>query len=301
MYFCGWDGGASSTKACVLSPRGEETEAFEMGPLNPNGAAKETVRQSVADGVARMRQLPEGLEGCGGLVIGIAGVSNESAAQLVRDAVRACGYLGPLRLMGDQEIALAGAIDGPGAILIAGTGSVCFGRDGEGRPFRTGGFGYLIDDGGSGYAVGRDILSAAVRASDGRGEKTALTELVFSKLGISGIPGLVTWLYSPGTGKREVASLAPLLLQAIRMNDHTACQIALRAGDDLAELVLCAWKTAGMTGGELALFGSILTYYPEIRSRLLDRLQSSLPSLTIVAPRRTAARGAADLARAQFS
>ncbi|MBQ9198398.1 MAG: ATPase, partial [Clostridia bacterium] len=159
MYYCGWDGGGSSTKVFLLPEEGAACQTQGFGPLNPNGSTPGAVRQTVADCVQWMANQAGGLKGCGGLVIGIAGVSNLYVAQLLENAVRECGYHGNLRLLGDQEIALAGAIDGPGAILIAGTGSICFGRDKAGHTFRAGGFGYLIDDAGSGYAIGRDILA----------------------------------------------------------------------------------------------------------------------------------------------
>ena len=183
-------------------------------------------------------------------------------------AVADCGYTGKLRLLGDQEIALAGAIDGPGAVLIAGTGSVCFGKDGQGRPFRAGGYGYLIDDGGSGYAIGRDILTAVARAHDGRGPETCLTEAVFASLGIGELNQMITWLYSPETGKKEMCGLAAAF-----------------------------WKHSGIQNGELALLGSIFHYYAPIRRMVEKRLQALLPQAAVIEPRGSAALGAAKLAR----
>ena len=187
MYYCGWDGGGSTTKALALDALGNKIGDAVFGPLNPNGASLDTVEKTVQNAVRWMAGLPGGIAGCRGLVAGMAGVSNRQAAQTVEEAVRSSGYTGPFRLLGDQEIALAGAIQGHGAILIAGTGAVCFGRDAEGTTFRTGGYGYLIDDGGSGYALGRDMLAAVVRAFDGRGPATCLTALVYQALADAGI------------------------------------------------------------------------------------------------------------------
>ena len=161
MYYCGWDGGGTKTEVYAIGPDGQALIDVSFGPLNPNGASTDKVMETIRAAVDCMAGLPGGWAGCAALVIGIAGVSNRRAAETVENAVRACGYAGPLKLLGDQEIALAGAVDGPGAVLIAGTGAICFGKDTRGRPFRVGGYGYLIDDGGSGYAIGRDILSAA--------------------------------------------------------------------------------------------------------------------------------------------
>ena len=114
-------------------------------------------------------------------------------------------------------------------MLISGTGSVCCGRNDSGTLFRTGGYGWRVDDEGSGYAIGRDILRAAVRAEDGRGPATVLKQAVLEQLGLPDIPGLVAWMYAPQTGKKEVAALAPLLNQALERQDEAAGLIVRHA------------------------------------------------------------------------
>lgn len=300
MYYCGWDGGGTKTEVRVCDVSGSVLADQAFGPLNPNGASREAVEGTVRDGLALMAGLPGGVAQCGGLVIGIAGVSNREAAGLVENAVRSGGYAGPLKLLGDHEIALAGAIDGPGAVLIAGTGAVCLGRDGQGRAFRVGGCGYLIDDGGSGYAIGRDILAAAVRSMDGRLPETCLADMALNTLGAEDAGGIVTWLYAPGTGKKEVASLAPLLLKALEKGDAAAEAIARKAAEDLAELAVVFWRKAGMTEGELALNGSILQHFPPIREGVCAAVQAALPRVKIHDPKGTPAQGAVKLAMELF-
>ena len=291
MYVCGWDGGGTKTEVCVsgMAPR-------FFGPLNPNGAPVDTVRATVRDALAYMAGLPGGLSGCRALVIGCAGVSNRETSALLEGCLRNGGYTGPLRLLGDQEIALAGAVDGPGAVLIAGTGAVCFGKDLHGQSFRVGGYGYLIDDEGSGYAIGRDLLVAAVRSADGRIAPTPLRERVLAAIGAADENGLVTWLYAPGREKKEIAALARLLPPAVEAGDSAALRIAEKAAQELADLVLTGWKKTGMTGGELALTGSILTHHALIRERVIALVHDALPDISIHDPRGTSAQGAARLA-----
>lgn len=295
-YVCGWDGGGTKTQVLCLTPEGRALAEGTFGPLNLNGAEEEKITATIRESVAFMTGQPGGLAGCGALVIGTAGVSNRAAVELVTRAVRQCGYAGPLRLLGDQEIALAGAIDGPGAVLVAGTGAICCGRDGAGNRVRVGGYGYLIDDGGSGYALGRDILTAVVRAADGRGPATALTEAVLAALNAHGVGEIVTWLYAPATGKKEVAALAPLLLPALEQEDAAALAIARAAAEELALLACTAWKNLGLDRGELALTGSILQRYPRIRQEVAQRCLARHPHMKIIDPRGSAAFGAARLA-----
>ena len=296
QYFCGWDGGGTKTEVCLVNKEGAVIASRAFGPLNINGASEDTVRRSVQDAVDYMAAQPGGLSACGALMIGMAGASNRDAVLLMENAVRQAGYEGPLKILGDQEIALEGAVQGHGAVLIAGTGAICFGRDPAGNRFRVGGYGYLIDDGGSGYAIGRDILAATARAVDGRGMETCLKAMVFEALHVQDMPGVITWLYGPQTGKKEVASLAPLLLRALEAGDEAAWRIAQKAAADLAELVIAGWRKTGMRDGELALTGSILTRYASIRQMVEEKLQTALPALRIQAPRASAAQGAAMLA-----
>ena len=299
MYYCGWDGGGSKTTVCVTAENGIVLCEKTFGPINPNGTSADTVFDTIHSCIDFMASLDGGLDSCKGLVIGIAGASNRSATEFVEKTVRECGYNGKLYLTGDQEIAFAGAIDGAGAILIAGTGSVCFGRDENGNFFRCGGYGYLIDDEGSGYAIGRDILAAVIRAYDGRSAETALTTAVFEKLQIDNINSLISRVYAPETGKKEIASLAPLLSDALEKGDSAAEKIAEKAALNLAELVISAWKKADMKNGEVAFIGSILTCYDCIRDKVTDILTRELPYVKIVKPRYSPAQGAAKLALAK--
>ena len=300
MLYCGWDGGGTKTEVCLADEAGRTLSSAVFGPLNPNGTDPEQIRNTVRQCVEYMAGQAGSLSAVSGLVIGMAGISNQNAAAQLKQALAEAGWTGPLLLAGDQEIALAGAVDGPGMLLIAGTGSVCCGRDTEGRLFRVGGYGYLIDDVGSGWAIGRNILTAVIRAADGRACATALTDLVYEKLGIHDVGDLVTWLYAPETGKREVAALASLLPAALALRDAAAESIARQAAEDLAELAETGWKKSGLGECKLALAGSILLRFPAVRDMLGQWLSRTCPLLHITESLGSPAEGAAKMARAAF-
>ena len=301
MIYAGWDGGGTKTAVCILDETGEWITEADFGPLNPNGSDTAAVRDTVRAAVkfmANCRQ--ESLDGCGGLAIGMAGFSNRDSVCFVQNALAEAGYHGRLHITGDQEIALNGAITGAGAVLIAGTGSVCCGRNADGEIYRTGGFGYLIDDPGSGYAIGRDIMTAVVRAADGRGPQTCLTGLLYHELEIEDTRGLIRWLYAPATNKRSVAALARLLQPACEQGDPAACAIAEKAADGLYELSAALWHHFDLRGGELALAGGILSHYPMVRAGVISRMRAQWPDIDIHDPLYPPSRGAAMMALSLF-
>ena len=299
MFFCGLDGGGTKTALCILDSNKNVVKEAVFGPMNINGASPDTVRTTIRNALVCISDtLPDGMADCAAITVGMAGISNQTSVWFLQKTFDDCNYHGKLLLYGDQDVALNGAINGAGAVLIAGTGSVCCGRDQYGHSFRTGGYGYLIDDVGSGYAIGRDILTAVVRANDGRYPETVLSKAVFEKLNANNIRDIITWLYAPSTGKREIAEIAPLLVSAFDADDTVAIRIADQAANDLSELVFALWRKANLTGGELAMTGGILNHYSFIASKVTDRIQKQLPAVCIHEPFHSPAYGAAMLALA---
>src|SRR5690606_36354101 len=113
------------------------------------------------------------------ICLGIAGVDRPADAEAIHGIMRRIGFKTPVVVVNDALVALtAGAGEGAGLVIIAGTGSIAYGREGEGRAARAGGWGYLLGDEGGGFWIGRAALSAVVRQFDGRGPATRLTDLI---------------------------------------------------------------------------------------------------------------------------
>lgn len=292
-YILGIDGGGTKTAVCVADFHGNVLSAFKTGAININGElagnVKKNLMQIFADAGVRFG----GLESCKAVCIGAAGVSNTEARLLLENTVREAGYAGPLLITGDYQTALYGALGTPtGIILIAGTGSICYGKNSTGEEYRTGGYGYLIDDEGSGYAIGRDILAAMVRAYDGRGEKTLLTRMVFEQLGVSSIEEVIGFLYHKDTTKRHIAALAPNLAEACTAGDGIARNIAEKCCNELVRLVCPVVEHLGLYNCTLAMAGSILEKDEIIRKGFINGLVSRYPGITCGLPRNDASYGA---------
>lgn len=297
QYVAGADGGGTKTMLEVRSLDGQLITREVFGALNINGQTAEQTAATLGGIVAALAQQPGGVKGCKVLCLATAGVSNPDAGRFLRQTLADLGYGGEVLLAGDQEAALHGAMgEGKGIILIAGTGSICYGKNEDGQSERSGGWGYLIDDEGSGYAIGRDILSSVVRAHDGRIAPTCLTEMVLDALQITQISQLIRFVYAPGTSKREVARLAPILSRGLEAGDEQCENIAHHAAQQLCALVIPVAKHLGLQAGQLALCGSVLVKNQHIAQLTRGMIHQVLPELSIATAKNDAAWGAAHMA-----
>lgn len=239
-YFIGIDGGGTKTVGVLTDREGRILIRVQGSASNPNDRPPE-------ESVAILTSLVHTLLDKAGLTEadlpriscfgGIAGGINHR--QTLLDGLHATlPALGALDIRSDVHILLTGEIpEGDGACVICGTGSACFLRK-NGELIRIGGWGYLLDSGGSGYDIGRDGLEAALRAHDGRGKPTTLTERLASHLG-GEVQTKITELYQ--RGKTYIASCAPIVFQAAEEGDEVAMAILRRNARSLAELIEAAW------------------------------------------------------------
>ncbi len=279
-YYIGMDGGGTGT-TILVSSGGRDLCRIEAEGLNYNSFGQAGVTKTLEHAAAALKE--KGFEPacCLGVGIGCAGVSNPAAKTLINEKMLEFGYTCPVFVFGDQRAAMYGALEREdGILLIAGTGSICLGQAGGGKEeYRTGGFGHLIDDEGSAYALGRDILSAVVRAEDGREEKTVLKDAVYEKLGISSIPEIIEYVYARERVKGEIASLAMLLGDPEIRKDAAAVRIMEKAAGELSRLVLTVLAKMQNQGREkgvpLVLHGSVLKRNERIREELLKALEEN--------------------------
>ena len=167
--------------------------------------------------------------------LGIAGVDRPHDENVIRSILRRLGHRERVRVVNDAAVALvAGAPERVGIVVLAGTGSIAFGADPAGHTARSGGYGFLLADEGSGYWLGHQILRAAVRSADGRGPKTRLEGLVFDAFQVSTVADLIPHVYEKGLPKARIAALAPLVEHARAAGDETAVGLLEQAGQELA-------------------------------------------------------------------
>ncbi len=289
MFIAGIDGGGTHTRVELRDEHNQFLKRLEFGPFNLNAIGEEAFRALLQQVFTALGDMGR----CAKLCFGAAGVSNPRVREILTDELGEAGFFGKWILCGDQEIALRGAMDGPGVVVIAGTGSICFGKNAAGDTARSGGWGHLIDDGGSGYALGRDVLAAAVRAFDGRSRSEALRRGVCERLGGSTPSDIVSFVYSPRTDKAAIAQFSRLALELAEQGDPEAEAILSRGAEELAALVKAVQDRLGLPGCSIALLGGLLTGDNPYRRVAAERLMALG---TPIAPAHDALWGAAQMA-----
>jgi N-acetylglucosamine kinase-like BadF-type ATPase len=181
-----------------------------------------------------------------------------------------------VQVVHDAEAVLrAGTPRGWGVALVAGTGSFAFGMTRTGIRQRTGGWGYLFGDEGSGYAIGIAGLRAVVRAADSRGPETKLTAAILQQLELERPGELIPALCGPEPARQQIAALAPCILQAAADGDVAAEEILFQAARELSELVVAVTRKLGFTTRQyaLAMAGGVLVAHPSLQAEIDNQLQ----------------------------
>lgn len=278
------DLGKSRCRVAVITPEGR---AIYAGAGTPGLAAVDGVDHAAA---AILKLLEKaGLEKAGrmdGLGVGAAGAwtAPDAAAALARLLADALGA--PVAVASDVVTAHVGALGGaPGTLLIAGTGAVALGADAEGLRL-VDGWGPDLGDFGSGSWIGREGARAVLRARDGLGPETMLTDAV--RAHVAPHPDPVTWLAAGIATARQLATIAPLVLDAAAAGDVVASGIAAEAVRLLTSTALAA--SARVV--DVAIHGG-LTDHSWFRAELERSLTAA--GRTIVHPAGDAFDGAAHL------
>jgi N-acetylglucosamine kinase-like BadF-type ATPase len=234
--FAGVDGGQSATRAVVADERGAILGRGASGPCDEIGEG------------ASSRRLADAVEAAVAGALRDAGL--DPATELEAVVAALSGYEGTLsgepprlrarrlRLLHDAPAALAGAVEGPGIVLICGTGSVAYGEDAAGATARAGGWGFLFGDRGSAFWIARRAVSEAMAAFDaGRG--SALGAAALAHFAQPDLRALAGAYYAGGISRARLASFAAPVGAAAEAGDGAARAIVETAAAALAELAAC--------------------------------------------------------------
>lgn len=233
-YYLGIDGGGTKTEFWLSDGEGRRVAHAILGASNPIDIGMDACRRVLDVGIAEVtRGIPlRKISVFAGIAGGISGDNREK----LRAYLSAFGF-GRCDNGSDAQNAVAMALgDRDGITLIAGTGSIAFAKRGESLS-RFGGFGYLLEDGGSGFAIGRDAILYALRTEESGSARTPLYEAVLAQCGTPSVLSAIGKLYEGG--KREFSTYAPLVFDALDHDSAAVCILDKNAAD-LAALIRCA-------------------------------------------------------------
>ncbi len=240
-YFLGFDGGGTHLRGCLIDDTGEILAVASHPPASfPK--LKEKIGEPVA-ALARELQTRAGLPFGAVKAAGFCstGVGRPAEREIVQRALREKNIAETIIAESDFMAAHAGAFGGgPGIIVNAGTGVFGFGRTASGENIRVGGWGYLLGDEGSGFAMAQAALIAALKDWDGRGPKTVLRPIFEKHFSVTSIELIISQIYRSDFDRGKFAELAPLVFEAAGNGDAVAHEIVRHNGRELGHLVRAA-------------------------------------------------------------
>ena len=269
----GIDGGGSKTLALLADENGQVIGRGLAGASNFQlegipaacNALQEAMREAF-----RSAGLPE--RKLSALCLGMAGVSRPADSQWLDDWLAGESVAESVDIVTDGALLLwAGTPQGWGVGVISGTGSIAMGCTAEGKWARSGGWGPLLGDEGSAYAMGLAALHTITQAADGRGPATLLTGLVLEAWNLAEPAGLVATIYQQAASPRRIAGLGPLVSRAAVEGDRVALEIQAQASADLAKMALgVACQLGFQDSVPCALGGGVLIHNPTIVQGLIE-------------------------------
>jgi glucosamine kinase len=265
--FVGVDAGGSRTIAALA--RGKElVRTVTAAAANPNligvDAAAGTIEHCVTlvlDG-----------ENPSAIGIGVAGAGDERIAGQLRASLSRCFPTARVALCHDARIALRAALpDGDGLVLIAGTGAIAYAEIGA-QVFRAGGYGYLLGDKGSGYAIGAAALRRLFAAMEiGSAQNAMLAELA-AHLRVNDRSGALARIYQSSTPVADIAACAPLVLRYADGGEELSTGIVQRAAQGLFELIARVMIRTPKSALPVVFAGGLLRQ----RNALTERLEQCI-------------------------
>lgn len=276
-YYLGVDGGGSKTLAVLVNALGEEIGRGLAGSSNYTGVGLEKAVANIYTAVQQARSSLNSDTIITKAWLGLSAVDRPADHAALTPLLK--DLAATVYLTNDAELGLSVLPDAVGVVLIAGTGSIALGRNARGLTSRAGGWGHLLGDEGSGYALGIQALQTAVRAADGRGPHTLLLDRILQSWELTKAEELIGAVYF-NEDKAKIARLSTCVLQAERDGDVMAAALVQNA---ISELVLVVKTVAAKLDFTLqqalpvALGGGLLLNEANFQARFLEQLGIAQP------------------------
>jgi glucosamine kinase len=289
-YYLGIDGGGSKT-TCTVGDEVSQLATVTAGPSNitrvGEARARESLRNAIQGAFATAKiDSRQVKRAC----IGVAGAGREEIAGAIHRIVAEI-IPGEIEVVGDMQIALTAAFGaGPGVIVIAGTGSIAYGRDAQGRLARAGGWGFAISDEGSAHWIGCAAVSALLRVIDQSEDVRAAAEALplFAEMKAAWRVGSVDELVRAAHASPHFARLFPAVLTAAHSGDALAQRVLAQAGTELVQLAgivvrrLLGENDADSPAVSLGMTGGVFRHSRTVREVFCHEVRKLDPRLEVI-------------------
>ena len=300
QLFLGVDGGGTKTHIALMDGAGDfRCEGF-AGPSNPLRVGVETAVTNIAkaineacdrDGVSR--------SDITAATLGLAGVRRADLKRSVRESFIKRLGIRRVQVVTDAEIALYATTMGkPGLVVIAGTGSVCLGKNENGEMAISGGWGPLAGDEGGGVGIAQQALHTIAKASDGRGVPTRLSQRASEYFRASGPENLIVAIYSPQVDNSRIAGFARLVVETAQDGDKVAVEILEDAGFELGLAACAVIEKLKLKNRRVPIgcVGSVFQAGDLLTGPMLEKVRECAPKAYLTEPTMPPARAAALMA-----
>ncbi len=293
--YIGVDGGGTKTAFVAVDEAGTEVSRLALSTSNAAVIGHEAAGKVLQTGLEKL--VADARATLGGVWLGLSGSDRPEDHRRLKPHI--AHLTSDIRMSNDAELALAALPNQTGLVVVAGTGSIAFGYDAAGKRARSGGWGQILGDEGSGYDLARLMLQAFTAEVDGRGPATACYTMVMEHLQLEEPFQLIQWVYDQGRTKGDIAALSAITLDAADTGDAVAQRIVIASAGALAHTALAAARRLELPSPlPLALTGGLLTGSERFRSAFLDAFGAKFPSFNVrmvTDPALTAAQALADV------
>lgn len=273
VYVLAIDGGGTSTRGIIADEAGNIHAKIIVGKSNPTTMTIEQYEAVIIEVITGLsNENNKAFEEVSCCFLGISGVKELKLEDFTRSLLqRYYDESVSIIIENDACIALySGTLGMPGIVQIAGTGAITYCKDPQQKEVRSGGWGFLFDDEGSGYDLAIKALNAVFRAFDFRGPETELTSKIMNHFQVNEVPAIIACIYNDAHPRTIIAPLSKYVEQAAVNGDDVANGIIEQACEHYLDAITACINQTQWQNEEIpvVLAGSVFTNF-ELYNRLL--------------------------------
>ncbi|MGD9627661.1 MAG: N-acetylglucosamine kinase [Pyrinomonadaceae bacterium] len=300
QFFLGVDGGGTKTHVALMNEAREVVGEATAGPSNPLRVGVETAVSNIVKAADQAIDAAEILRvDIAAATLGLAGVRRADIKKSIKASFTEQIRIRKTTVITDAEIALfATTLGEPGIVVIAGTGSICLGKNAKGKMAIAGGWGPLAGDEGGGVGIAQTALHAVAKASDGRGIPTTLSKRASEYFRASGPENLIVAIYSPQVDNSRIAGFAKFVVEAAQEGDAVAETILQEAGAELGLAACAVIEKLGLKRYNVPIgcVGSVFKAGPLLTKPMIETIHTIAPKAFLTEPEMPPAHAAALMA-----